>query len=94
MPIPNGLKAIDLLMNIPDGDPTGWYEFMKPLLLDEESRKVFEMRETVWRSARRLVEECSCERGCPSCVGPPVEVGATGKESALVMLRHLVGERG
>lgn len=43
MPIPSGLKAIDLMMNIPDGDPKAWYEFMKPLFLDEESRKAFEM---------------------------------------------------
>ena len=43
MPIPSGLKAIDLMMNIPEGDPTAWYEFIKPLLLDEESRKVFKM---------------------------------------------------
>jgi predicted TIM-barrel fold metal-dependent hydrolase len=43
MPIPSGLEAIDLMMNIPDGDPSSWYEFMKPLLLDEESRKVFKM---------------------------------------------------
>ena len=43
MPIPSGLKAVDLMMNIPDGDSTGWYEFIKPLLLDEESRKVFKM---------------------------------------------------
>ncbi len=43
MPIPSGLKAIDLMMNIPDGDPTAWYEFIKPLLLDEESRKQFKM---------------------------------------------------
>ncbi len=43
MPIPSGLKAIDLMMNIPDGDPSAWYEFIKPLLLDEESRKAFKM---------------------------------------------------
>lgn len=43
MPIPSGLKAIDLMMNIPDGDSTAWYEFIKPLLLDEESRKQFKM---------------------------------------------------
>lgn len=43
MPIPSGLRAIDLMMNIPDGDPSAWYEFMKPLLLDEESRKQFKM---------------------------------------------------
>ena len=41
MPIPNGLEAIDLMMNIPDGDPSSWYEFIKPLLLDEVSRKQF-----------------------------------------------------
>ncbi|MGB3052123.1 MAG: amidohydrolase family protein [Polyangiales bacterium] len=43
MPIPTGLRAIDLMMNIPDGDPTAWYEFIKPLLLDEESRNQFKM---------------------------------------------------
>ncbi|TFH32637.1 MAG: amidohydrolase [Myxococcales bacterium] len=43
MPIPSGLKAIDLMMNIPDGDPSAWYEFIKPLLLDDESRNQFQM---------------------------------------------------
>jgi predicted TIM-barrel fold metal-dependent hydrolase len=43
MPMPTGLKAIDLMMNIPDGDPSAWYEFIKPLLLDEESRNQFKM---------------------------------------------------
>jgi predicted TIM-barrel fold metal-dependent hydrolase len=43
MPIPSGLKAIDLMMNIPDEDISAWYEFIKPLLLDEESRKQFKM---------------------------------------------------
>ena len=38
MPIPTGIRAIDLMMNIPDGDPTAWYEFIKPLLMDQESR--------------------------------------------------------
>jgi predicted TIM-barrel fold metal-dependent hydrolase len=43
MPKPRGLKAIDLMMNIPDDNPSAWYEFMKPLLLDRESREVFKM---------------------------------------------------
>ncbi|NOQ83323.1 MAG: amidohydrolase family protein [Myxococcales bacterium] len=43
MPIPSGLKAIDLMMNIPDEDISAWYEFIKPLLLDEESRTQFKM---------------------------------------------------
>lgn len=43
MPIPSGLKAIDLMMNVPEDDLTPWYEFIRPLLLDEESRKSFKM---------------------------------------------------
>jgi len=37
------LGVIDLMMNIPGEDNSAWYEFLKPLLLDEESRQVFEM---------------------------------------------------
>lgn len=37
--------------------------------------------------AERLLEECSCEEGCPSCVGPPNEVGAKAKGIALDLLR-------
>lgn len=35
--------VIDLMLNIPGEDTSGWYEFMKPLFLDEESRHQFEM---------------------------------------------------
>jgi DEAD/DEAH box helicase domain-containing protein len=53
-------------------------------------RKVFDLRSVVWRSVLSLIEECSCEKGCPSCVGPPVEVGGTGKESAVVVLKEML----
>lgn len=36
--------------------------------------------------ARRLLTECECEGGCPSCVGPPNEVGAKAKGIALELL--------
>lgn len=55
------------------------------------ARKVFEMRKTVWRSVRDLIQGCNCVKGCPSCVGPPVEVGADGKESALALIEPLAG---
>jgi len=32
--------------------------------------RLFEQREELLRRARRLVESCACEDGCPSCVGP------------------------
>ncbi|MBW2191074.1 MAG: amidohydrolase [Deltaproteobacteria bacterium] len=58
MPIPSGLKAIDLMMNIPDGDPTAWYEFIKPLLLDEESRKQFKMpAEYMFKDIPQIVDQ-------------------------------------
>ena len=38
-----GIQSIDLMLNIPGEDNSSWYEFMKPLFLDEESRKVFKM---------------------------------------------------
>jgi uncharacterized protein len=41
--MPNHVGVIDLMLNIPGEDNSAWYEFMKPMFLDEESRKVFEM---------------------------------------------------
>ena len=43
MPRPKNIKAIDLMLSIPGADQSSWYEFLKPLLRDEESLKVFEM---------------------------------------------------
>jgi predicted TIM-barrel fold metal-dependent hydrolase len=41
--MPKNVGIIDLMLNIPGEDNSAWYEFMKPLFLDEESRKIFEM---------------------------------------------------
>lgn len=37
------LPVIDLMLSIPGEDNRAWYEFMRPLLLDQESREQFEM---------------------------------------------------
>jgi ATP-dependent helicase YprA (DUF1998 family) len=37
--------------------------------------------------AGRLLGECECEAGCPSCVGPPNEVGDRAKLIALELLQ-------
>jgi DEAD/DEAH box helicase domain-containing protein len=34
------------------------------------SPRLFEQREELLRRARRLMEGCSCEDGCPTCIGP------------------------
>lgn len=41
--MPAGIGVIDLMLNVPGEDQSGWYDFMRPLFLDEESRKTFEM---------------------------------------------------
>ncbi len=43
MGMPKDIQTVDLMLNIPSADNSGWYDFMKPLFLDEESRKVFKM---------------------------------------------------
>jgi len=43
MTMPRGIGVVDLMLNIPGEDTSAWYDFMKPLFLDEESRKIFAM---------------------------------------------------
>ncbi|MFT7670282.1 MAG: DEAD/DEAH box helicase domain-containing protein, partial [Planctomycetota bacterium] len=45
---------------------------------------------SVLRAAMEVAVGCGCHNGCPACVGPPEEVGALGKETAIRILRHLV----
>ena len=55
----------------------------------------------VYRLAPRLLAQtaellagCSCEAGCPSCVGPAGETGAGAKQAAMRMLAELLGPPG
>src|SRR5579862_7412511 len=41
MGMPSGVRAIDLMLQIPSEDFSQKYEFLKPLLLDRESREMF-----------------------------------------------------
>ncbi|MDQ2940550.1 MAG: DEAD/DEAH box helicase [Chloroflexota bacterium] len=40
-------------------------------------------------ASRRLVADCPCAEGCPSCVGPATEVGPRGKAAAAELLAAL-----
>ena len=53
------------------------------------SERVYRMRGLVFPEIRALIENCSCEAGCPSCVGPFAEVGPNGKRIALSLARRL-----
>jgi DEAD/DEAH box helicase domain-containing protein len=51
------------------------------------SARLFEMSTAVMQAAHQLIEACPCEAGCPSCVGPALEVGDRGKEVTLRLLQ-------
>jgi len=50
------------------------------------SARLFEIAGTVLGAAHDLVSQCGCESGCPSCVGPALEVGEQGKAVATRLL--------
>ena len=54
------------------------------------SRKIYLMFDEIIRAAYDYLSKCPCESGCPSCVGPMLEVGEKGKESAAILLKAMV----
>lgn len=56
------------------------------------SRKLFNLHNDVLKAALEVVEQCGCQSGCPSCVGPVLEVGEHGKKSASQILRLGLGK--
>src|SRR5262245_11400810 len=49
------------------------------------SRPLYEIREQVLAATRQLIQSCSCDDGCPSCVGPTPKA----KDVALAILSTL-----
>ncbi|MDI6616824.1 MAG: DUF1998 domain-containing protein, partial [Syntrophaceae bacterium] len=47
---------------------------------------LFERHDALIESARQLIRGCPCATGCPSCVGPTLEVGPRAKEVALAII--------
>ena len=43
MAIPENFPVVDLCLNIPGEDNSQWFEFIRPLLMDKESRDSFKM---------------------------------------------------
>ncbi len=58
------------------------------------SEPLFRMSEDLLENTRRLIANCPCPVGCPSCVGPVGEIGEKGKEVALAILTKLSVARG
>jgi len=54
------------------------------------SKKLFHIYQDVSKAALELIEQCECEHGCPSCVGPVLDVGENGKSTAQLLLNYLL----
>jgi DEAD/DEAH box helicase domain-containing protein len=56
------------------------------------AEKGYEMIEDLWQATRRVIAECPCEDGCPSCVQSP-KCGNNNKPldkaAALIILNEL-----
>lgn len=50
------------------------------------ARDLADRFEEVGAAAREVVERCGCTDGCPACVGPPGELGESGKREAAALL--------
>ncbi|MBI5366378.1 MAG: DEAD/DEAH box helicase [Planctomycetes bacterium] len=55
------------------------------------SPELFARRDLLLAATRAAVAACGCAEGCPSCVGPVVEMGLSAKAAALAILERLVG---
>jgi DEAD/DEAH box helicase domain-containing protein len=53
------------------------------------SKRLYEIHDELIEQARELVLACSCDDGCPSCVGPGGEAGMGGKAEALALLNNM-----
>ena len=43
MPMPTDVPVIDLMLAVPNDDTSNFYDFIRPLLMDEQSRQMFKM---------------------------------------------------
>ena len=57
------------------------------------SSYLFSRREELLTGTLSAVERCVCAKGCPSCVGPPGEVGEKAKQDAVRLLKWMISGR-
>jgi DEAD/DEAH box helicase domain-containing protein len=53
------------------------------------SEPLFRAHDLLLRQAREVIAACTCEEGCPSCVGPAGDLAPHAKEAALAILDRL-----
>jgi len=56
------------------------------------SEVLFEKSEEMLEKTLGLIEGCNCERGCPSCIGPPIRSNDNHKEAARFIIKLLLDQ--
>jgi DEAD/DEAH box helicase domain-containing protein len=56
------------------------------------SKRLFGLHGQLLGNAARMVAQCGCDRGCPSCVGPLSPAGPNAKMAALRLIGIMVNE--
>lgn len=51
---------------------------------------LYEYHDTLLQRSLSIVEKCPCQSGCPSCIGPPEEMGHESKRTVLTLLRGVI----
>ncbi|MDZ7722404.1 MAG: DEAD/DEAH box helicase [candidate division KSB1 bacterium] len=54
------------------------------------SKKIYSIYPDIANAAKSHITQCGCESGCPSCVGPVLQVGEQGKTIAGILLEYIV----
>ncbi len=54
------------------------------------SDKLYREHEPLFDACLEQIRQCACDKGCPSCVGPSLEVGENGKEGARRLLEYML----
>lgn len=54
------------------------------------SEKLLSEHERLFEATYQHVKSCPCSNGCPTCVGPPMEVSNGGKSGALKLLEFIL----
>lgn len=52
------------------------------------AQKIYRIAPDLFQAAVELIAKCPCKSGCPSCVGPEIEVGKDGKQNVMLLLKQ------
>jgi len=54
------------------------------------TEKLFTEHDRLFESCLDHIRACSCDNGCPTCIGPPMEVGDGGKLGVIKLLEYML----